>query len=157
MGNHYIILEKTWIKKHKVIINIKNHSLDFCFIYFIYIRAIFSIRLMLSKILIKITVVKIEKNITILKIIQSSIQNHMRDFLQMQNKFFSQKKRQINKTQLKTSLKKTKPNKPIINYFNNFEEKESQVFKQATIKSELKAQYIITIGIYAEVYYVILT
>ena len=95
------------MKKHIIIINMTISSLALCYGHYIYIRAIFYTILSQLRLLVKIAVVRIEKNITLQKMIKKGLKKNMINFLQMSNKLFSKKKRQINKNKKKISIKKS--------------------------------------------------
>lgn len=59
-----MILGQSWIKKHRVIINIKNNFLAFWPSYCIHIKVISLITLSQTKLLATIEIIRIGKNIT---------------------------------------------------------------------------------------------
>lgn len=64
--------------------------------------------------LVEIAVFKIKKNIISSKIMKSCLIEDMTDFLQMSNKLFSKKRRQINKTKQKSNIKENNPKKLLL-------------------------------------------
>lgn len=70
LGNYPIILGRLWMKKYKIIINIKNNSLAFWPGHYIHIRATSLITLRPLSLPTEIVVIKIKEAITPQKIIK---------------------------------------------------------------------------------------
>lgn len=102
----------------------------------------------------KIIAIKPEKVLTPLKMIKRGLKKDMTHFLQTPNKILSKKKRQINKSKQKASLKETNSRKAIISNLNSLNKKELPVSIPTTIKSKPKAGNIDIAIINTNVYYV---
>ncbi len=87
-------------------------------------------------------VVRIEKDITLRKMIKRVSKEDMTDFLQTPNKLSGKKRRQINQSKRKASLGETSSRKAIISSLDSPDKKESPVPIPTTIKSEPKAKDI---------------
>lgn len=84
--------------------------------------------------------------------IKKGLKEDMPDFLQMPNKLTDKKRRQINKSKPKASLRETSSKKVIIGSFNNFDKKVWSVSIPAIIKSKLQAKDIDIVMIAADTY-----
>ena len=102
------------MKKHGVIIDMTNNSLTFGLSHCTHIRAISPTTLSQPRLSAEIAVVRIKKDIIPQKMIQNSSKEDIIDFLQMLNKLFSKKRRQINKSKRKISIGKTSSKKTTI-------------------------------------------
>ena len=90
----------------------------------------------------EIVVVKIEKDITPQNMIKNVLKENMTDFLQMPNKLFSKKRKQINKSKQKTSIRKSSSRKTTISSLDSSNKKELPVSISAIKKSDSKSQDI---------------
>ena len=97
--------------------------------------------------------VRIEKDITLRKMIKRGSKEDMTDFLQTPNKLSSKKRRQINKSKRKASFRETSSRKAIIYSLDSPNKKESPVSIPATTKSKPKAKDINITIIDADAYY----
>ena len=138
------------MKKHKVIIDMTNNSLAFWPGHCIHIGATFL--LSLSSLPTKTAVVIIEGDITPRKMIKMGLKEDMTDFLQMPNKLFSKKRKQINKSKGKVNRKKTSSRKTTINSLESSDKKELPVPIPITKTSEPKIKNINIAIISADVY-----
>lgn len=86
-----MILGQLKIKKHGVIIDIIKNFLAFGLGHCIYIRAFLPTTLSQLILPTKIVSIKIEKDITLQKIIKKSLMENMTDFLQVPNKLSNKK------------------------------------------------------------------
>ena len=86
-----MILGQSWIKKHKVIIDMTNKSLIFWPDHYIYIRATFLLSPL--SLPIEIVAIKIEEDITPQKMTKKGLKKNIPDFLQTPNKLSSKKKK----------------------------------------------------------------
>ena len=130
------------MKKHEVIINMINDLLAFWPSYCTYIRAISLIILSSTSLLTKIAVIKKKTTITPQKIIKRGLKQDMTDFLQISNKLFSKKRRQINKSKRKASIGKTNSRKATINNLDKPDKIELPIPLAATKISEPKVKDI---------------
>ena len=74
--------------------------------------------------------------------IKRGLKKDMTNFLQMLNQLFSKKRRQINKSKRKTSIRETNLRKATINNIDNFDKKELPVLIPVIKKSDPKAKNI---------------
>ena len=130
------------MKMHEIIIDMKNNSSAFWLGYCTHIGAISPTILNQTRLPMKTAAVRIEKDITLQKMIKKGSKEDMTDFLQMPNKLSGKKRRQINKSKRKTSLGETSSRKAIISSLDSLDKKELPVPIPATIKSESKAKDI---------------
>ena len=130
------------MKKHEVIIDIINDSLAFWLGHCTHIGAILPTTLSQLRLPTKTAVVRIEKNISSQKMIKRGSKEDMTNFLQTPNKFFSKKRRQMNKNKRKTSIRETSSRKATINSLNSSNKKKLPILIPATKKSDLKAKNI---------------
>lgn len=72
--------------------------------------------------------------------IKKGLKKNLTDFLEMPNKLLGKKRRQINKSKQKISLREISPPKTIISNWNSSNKKELPVFTLAIITSQLKAK-----------------
>ncbi len=79
----------------------------------------------------------------------------MNDFLQIPDKLSGKKKKQINKSKRKASIKKTSSRKATINCLDSFDKKELTISFAAIKTSEPKAKDIDIAMINMDAYYVI--
>ena len=142
MENHLIILGQPWIKKLRVIIDITNNFLAFWPSHRTHIRATSLNILCQFRLPAKTAVIRIEKDITPQKIIKRGSKKDMNDFLEMSNKLFSKKKRQINKSKRKISIEEINSKKATISSLDSSDKKKLLVPMPATKKSDLKAKNI---------------
>lgn len=77
----------------------------------------------------------------------------MTNFLQVLNKLFSKKKKQINKSKRKVSIEKTSPRKAIISNLNSFNKEQLLVSISAIKKSLFQNQDIDIAMIGNDTYY----
>lgn len=125
-----MIFSQSWMKKHRVIINMINKFLAFWLGHYIHIRAISLITLSQHRLPIETAIVRIEKIITSWKMIKKGLKKDMTNFLQTLNKLFNKKKRQINKSKRKTSLGKISLKKAIISSLNSLKKNCQSLYQQ---------------------------
>ena len=94
------------MKKHEIIIDMTNNFLVFWLSYCIYFKVISYTILSQPRFPAEIAVIRIKKDIISQKIIKRGSKENMTNFLQIPNKFFSKKRRQINKSKWKMSIGK---------------------------------------------------
>ena len=128
------------MKKHGVIIDMRNDSLAFWPGHYTYIGA--TSVLSPFSLPTETAAVMIEEDITPQKMIKRGSKKDITDFLQTLNKLSSKKKRQINKSKQKASIRKTSLRKATINNLESFDKKELPVSIPTTKTSELKAKHI---------------
>lgn len=114
------------MKKHGVIIDITNNFLVFWPNHCIHIRATSLTILNQPRLPIETATVRIEKDITPQKMIKRGSKEEITDFLQMINKLSSKKRKQINKSKRKASLRETSSRKSIISSLNSSDKKNCQ-------------------------------
>ena len=119
---------------------------------YIYIGATFPITLSQLRLPAKIVVIKIEKDIIPQKMIKRGSKEDKTNFLQMLNKLSSKKKRQINKSKQKTSIREISSRKATINSLDSSDKKELPIPIAATKKSDLKTKNINRVIIGVDVY-----
>ncbi len=95
------------MKKHGVIINMTNDFLHFWPGYYTHIRATSSTILSPLSLPTQTTAVRIEKAITPQKMIKRGSKKDMTNFLQMPDKLSGKKRRQMNKSKRKASIRET--------------------------------------------------
>ena len=142
LRNYPIILGQLWMKKYRVIIDMTNNSLTFWLGYCIHIRATSSNTLSQPKFFAETAVIQIEKDITLRKMIKRGLKQDITDFLQMSNKLFSKKRKQINKNKWKIDIRETSSKKATISSLNSFDKKKLLFVISATKKSDPKAKDI---------------
>lgn len=93
-----------------------------------------------SKLATKTVTIEIKKDINFLKMIKRGSIEDMIEFLQISNKLFNKKRRQINKSKQKADLQETSLIKATINSEDSFDKKELRVFIPAIkkLKSRIK-------------------
>lgn len=115
-----MIFDQSWIKKYKIIIDITNNFLAFWYSHYIYIRHFFPIILNQP---ILFVIIKIEKDIILLKRIKKSSIEDITNFLQVPNKL-SNKKKQINKNKQNANIQEINLRKAIISSLNSFNKEQ---------------------------------
>ena len=135
-----MILGQPWMKKHGVIIDMTNNSLAFWPSHCIHIGAISL--LSPSSLPTETAVVTIEEDITPRKMIKRGSKKNMTDFLQTSNKLSSKKRRQINKSKRKASIKESSSRKATINSLESSDKKKLPVSIPTSKTSKLKAKDI---------------
>ena len=100
----------------------------------------------------KTAAVTIEENITPQKMIKIGSKENMTDFLQTPNKLFCKKRRQINKSKRKASIKESSSRKTTINSLESSDKKELPVSIPTTKTSKPKAKDIDIAMIGADAY-----
>lgn len=130
------------MKKYKIIINITNNFLVFWPDYCTHIRVISPIILSPSSSLTKAAVVRLKKAITPQKMIKRGSKKDMTDFLQMPDKLFSKKKRQINKSKQKVSIEEISSRKATINSLDISNKNKLPVLLAVIITSKSKTKDI---------------
>ena len=151
MGNHPIILGRPWIKKHGVIIDMTNDSLAFWPSHCTHIGT--TSLLSPPSLPTETAAVTIEEDITPQKIIKRGSKEDMTDFLQTPNKLSSKKRRQINKSKRKVSIRESSSRKATISRLESFDKKELPVPIPTTKISEPKAKDIDIAMIGIDVYH----
>ena len=86
--------------------------------------------------------IKIEGNVIPQKMIKRGLKKHMTDFLQTPNKLSSKKKRQINKSKQKASIRETSSRKATISSLESSDKKELPVSISAIKISKFKTKDI---------------
>ena len=153
LGNHSIILDQLWIKKHGVIIDMTNNSLTFWPGHCTYVRVSPLTILSQPTFPTKTAVVVIEKNITLQKIINKGSMEDKTDVLQVPYKLSNKKRRQINKNKWKAGIRETSPRKAIISNLSGLD-KDPLSVSIPTIKELLsKTQNINIAMIGADIYH----
>ena len=155
MGNHPIILGRPWMKKHEVIIDMTNNSLVFWPGHCIYIGATFPNILSPLNLPIERASVIIEEDIILQKMIKKVSKKDMTDFLQEPNKLSSKKRRQINESKLKASIRETSSRKVTISSLDNSNKKKLPILILTTKTSEPKTKDIDIAMIGADVYHAV--
>ncbi len=130
------------MKKHGIIIDMINNSFVFWPSHCIHIRAISLITLNLPSLPMETVAIRIEKAITLRKMIKKGSKKDMTDFLQTPDKLSSKKRRQINKCKQKVNIRETSSRKSTINSFDNSDKKELLVPLAVTKTSKPKAKDI---------------
>ena len=145
-----MILGRPWMKKHGVIIDMTNNSLAFWPGHCTHIGA----TSLLSPLSLptETAAVMIEEDITPRKMIKRGSKEDMTDFLQIPNKSSSKKRRQINKSKQKASIKESSSRKATINSLESSNKKELLVPIPTTKTSEPKAKDIDIAMIGADAY-----
>ena len=152
LRNHLIILGQTWMKKHRIIIDMTNKSLVFWPGHCIHIGATSPTTLSQPKLHVQTAIIKIEKDITPRKIIKKRSKEDITDFLQTPNRLSSKKRRQINKSKRKTSIGETSSRSATISSLESFDKKELPVSIPATKKFDPKTKDVNIAMISADAY-----
>ena len=139
------------MKKHRVIIDMTNNFLAFWPGHYIYIGAISPTILSQPRLPAETAVVRIEKDITLQKIIKRGSKEDITDFLQTLNKLSSKKRKQINKSKRNMSIREISSRKVTINSLDSSDKKELPVPIPTIKKSSPKAKdiHIAIIGVNA--------
>ena len=87
----------------------------------------------------EIAAIKIKEDITPQKMIKKGSKEDITDFLQISNKLSSKKRRQINKSKQKASIREISSRKAIISNLESSNKKELLIFILVIKTSELKA------------------
>ena len=155
LGNYPLIFGRPWMKKHRVIINMTNNFLAFWPGHCTHIGAISPTTLSQPSPSIEIAAVGIKKEIFSQKLIKKSSLIDMTDFLQTPNKLSSKRRKQINKSKQKASIKNTNSRKATISSLESSDKKELLVPIPVMKKSGCKAENINIAMIGADAYYAI--
>ena len=145
-----MILDRPWMKKHRVIIDMMKNFLAFWPSHCTYIGA--TSLLNPPSLPMETAAITIKEDITSRKMIKRGLKKDMTDFLQTPNKLSSKKRRQINKSKRKASIEKSSSRKAIINSLENSDKKELPVPISTTKTSEPKAKDIDITMIGADAY-----